>query len=53
MMKTALSALDLWIIFGFLGSVVLLGAWAAKRASKSAEDFFGEYQGSMVAKLAD
>lgn len=39
-MKTALSALDLWIIFGFLGSVVLLGAWAAKRASKSAEDFF-------------
>ena len=36
----ALSGLDIGIIIGFLASVVVIGAWAAKRASKSAEDFF-------------
>ena len=38
-MKT-LSVLDVGIIIGFLASVIVIGAWAAKRASKSAEDFF-------------
>ena len=36
----ALSGLDIGIIIAFLASVVVIGAWAAKRASKSAEDFF-------------
>ena len=36
----ALSGLDIGIIVAFLASVVIIGAWAAKRASKSAEDFF-------------
>lgn len=36
----ALSGLDIGIIVAFLVSVVVIGAWAAKRASKSAEDFF-------------
>ena len=36
----ALSGLDIGIIVAFLASVVVIGAWAAKRASKSAEDFF-------------
>ena len=35
-----LTALDIGIIIGFLISVIVIGAWAAKRASKSAEDFF-------------
>lgn len=35
-----LNGLDIGIIVGFLLSVVIIGAWAAKRASKSAEDFF-------------
>ena len=35
-----LQPLDYGIIVGFLFSVVLIGVWAAKRASKSAEDFF-------------
>ena len=35
-----LQPLDYGIIAGFLLSVVVIGAWAAKRASKSAEDFF-------------
>ncbi|MDO4366955.1 MAG: Na+:solute symporter, partial [bacterium] len=35
-----LSGLDIGIIVGFLASVIVIGAWAAKRASKSAEDFF-------------
>ena len=35
-----LSGLDVGIIIGFLVSVIVIGAWAAKRASKSAEDFF-------------
>ena len=39
-MMKALSGLDIGIIVGFLASVVVIGAWAAKRASKSAEDFF-------------
>ena len=38
-MKT-LTGLDIGIIIGFLASVIVIGAWAAKRASKSAEDFF-------------
>ena len=38
-MKT-LATLDWVIIVGFLVSVIVIGAWAAKRASKSAEDFF-------------
>ncbi len=38
-MKT-LTTLDIGIIVGFLASVIVVGAWAAKRASKSAEDFF-------------
>ncbi len=37
---TTLHAVDIWIIAGFLLSVVAIGAWAAKRASRSAEDFF-------------
>ena len=39
-MMKALSGLDIGIIVAFLASVVVIGAWAAKRASKSAEDFF-------------
>ena len=39
-MMKALSGLDIGIIVGFLVSVIVIGAWAAKRASKSAEDFF-------------
>ena len=35
-----LTGLDIGIIVGFLLSVVVIGAWAAKKASKSAEDFF-------------
>ena len=35
-----LTTLDIGIIIGFLVSVIVIGAWAAKRASKSAEDFF-------------
>ncbi len=35
-----LATLDIGIIIGFLISVIVIGAWAAKRASKSAEDFF-------------
>ena len=35
-----LTLLDTGIIIGFLISVIVIGAWAAKRASKSAEDFF-------------
>ncbi len=35
-----LTKLDIGIIVGFLASVIVIGAWAAKRASKSAEDFF-------------
>ena len=38
-MKTVAS-LDWAIIAAFLASVIVIGAWAAKRASKSAEDFF-------------
>ena len=38
-MKT-LAMLDWAIIVAFLLSVIVIGAWAAKRASKSAEDFF-------------
>ena len=36
----ALTTLDIGIIVAFLASVVVIGAWASKRASKSAEDFF-------------
>ena len=36
----AFSGLDIGIIVAFLASVIVIGAWAAKRASKSAEDFF-------------
>jgi len=39
-MTKTLTTLDIGIIVGFLASVVVIGAWAAKRASKSAEDFF-------------
>jgi Na+/proline symporter len=39
-MMKALAGLDVGIIVAFLASVVVIGAWAAKRASKSAEDFF-------------
>ena len=35
-----LTGLDIGIIIAFLLSVIVIGAWAAKRASKSAEDFF-------------
>lgn len=35
-----LATLDIVIIVAFLLSVIVIGAWAAKRASKSAEDFF-------------
>ncbi len=35
-----LATLDIAIIVAFLVSVIVIGAWAAKRASKSAEDFF-------------
>ena len=35
-----LTSLDWTIIVAFLLSVIVIGAWAAKRASKSAEDFF-------------
>ncbi|MBQ4199935.1 MAG: Na+:solute symporter [Kiritimatiellae bacterium] len=35
-----LAMLDWAIIVAFLLSVIVIGAWAAKRASKSAEDFF-------------
>jgi len=35
-----MSTLDYTIVCAFLLSVVVLGAWAAKRASRSAEDFF-------------
>ena len=35
-----LTKLDWTIIVAFLLSVIVIGAWAAKRASKSAEDFF-------------
>ncbi len=35
-----LKPVDYAIIVGFLLSVVVIGVWAAKRASKSAEDFF-------------
>ena len=35
-----LTGLDIGIIVAFLLSVIVIGAWAAKRASKSAEDFF-------------
>ena len=38
-MKTV-ATLDWAIIVAFLASVIVIGAWAAKRASKSAEDFF-------------
>ena len=38
-MKTVAN-LDWAIIIAFLASVIVIGAWAAKRASKSAEDFF-------------
>ena len=37
---SVLSKLDYGIIVAFLLSVVVIGAWAAKRASKSASDFF-------------
>ena len=37
---TMLGLVDIAIIVVFLLSVVVIGAWAAKRASKSAEDFF-------------
>lgn len=40
MFASILSTLDVVIIVAFLLSVVVIGAWAAKRASKSAEDFF-------------
>lgn len=36
----AVTNLDWTIITAFLASVIVIGAWAAKRASKSAEDFF-------------
>ncbi len=36
----SLAVLDWVIIVAFLVSVIVIGAWAAKRASKSAEDFF-------------
>ena len=36
----AVTNLDWTIIAAFLVSVIVIGAWAAKRASKSAEDFF-------------
>ena len=35
-----LTSIDWVIVVGFLVSVIVIGAWAAKRASKSAEDFF-------------
>lgn len=35
-----LRPLDVGIVVSFLVSVVLIGAWAARRASRSAEDFF-------------
>ena len=35
-----LKPIDYTIIVAFLLSVIVIGAWAAKRASKSAEDFF-------------
>ena len=35
-----LKPLDIGIVVVFLLSVIVIGAWAAKRASKSAEDFF-------------
>ena len=40
MILAALQTLDYSIIAGFLLSVIVIGAWAAKRSSKSAEDFF-------------
>lgn len=39
-MMSKLATLDIAIIVAFLVSVIVIGAWAAKRASKSAEDFF-------------
>ena len=38
--SSVLGKLDIGIIVAFLASVVVIGAWAAKRASKSATDFF-------------
>ena len=35
-----LTSLDWTIVVAFLLSVIVIGDWAAKRASKSAEDFF-------------
>ena len=40
MILAALQTLDYSIIAGFLLSVIVIGVWAAKRSSKSAEDFF-------------
>lgn len=40
LIASILQPLDYGIIVGFLLSVIIIGAWAAKRASKSAEDFF-------------
>ena len=40
LIASILQPLDYGIIVGFLLSVIVIGAWAAKRASKSAEDFF-------------
>ena len=40
LIASILKPLDYGIIIGFLLSVIVIGAWAAKRASKSAEDFF-------------
>ena len=40
MIASVLAKLDYGIIIAFLLSVVVIGAWAAKRASKSATDFF-------------
>lgn len=35
-----ISRLDWIIIIGFISSVIIIGSWAAKRASKSSSDFF-------------
>lgn len=39
-LASILKPLDVCIVVVFLFSVIVIGAWAAKRASKSAEDFF-------------
>ena len=36
----SISSLDWVIIVGFIASVIIIGSWAAKRASKSSSDFF-------------